>query len=145
MILDYYFILKECTLDFDLSTYTKEKILVWIRFPCLPVEYYREEFHMKVGEKVDRLVQVDLTTNMVSRVKFSRMCIEIDITKPFLRKFKIKKCTRKNKYEGIPLYASITIYMAIERRFVLPLLLKRILYSMLIRKGKRMCMNHYLR
>lgn len=40
MILDHYLIVKSWTLNFDPYADTTEKVLVWVRFPYLPIEYF---------------------------------------------------------------------------------------------------------
>lgn len=40
---------------------------------------------------------------MVSRGRFARMCIEVNITKPLLSKFKLRRRVRCIEYEGIHL------------------------------------------
>lgn len=87
----------------DLGTDTTEKMLVWIRFPALPIEYYNSEFLMKIGGTIGRPVKIDHATNFVNRGMFARMCVEIDITKPLISKFKLRRRVRKIEYEGMHL------------------------------------------
>lgn len=103
MILDHYLIVKEWSHDFDPLTDTTEKILVWVRFPCIPIEYYDTDFLMRLGKKIGKPIRVDDATSLASRGLFARMCIEIDIGKPLLAKFKLRKRIRKIEYEGIHL------------------------------------------
>ncbi|XP_073015397.1 uncharacterized protein [Primulina eburnea] len=103
MVLDHYLIVKEWSPNFDPRSDSTEKLLVWVRFPCLPIEYYDQEFLMKIGNKIGRPIRVDQATSMVSRGKFARMCVEVDITKPLLAKFKLRRRVRKIEYEGIHL------------------------------------------
>lgn len=103
LILDHYLIVKEWTPNFDPFAEHTEKILAWVRFPCLPIEYYDKTFLMKIGEKIGKPVKVDQATSLVSRGKFARICVEVDITKPLLAKFKIRQRVIKIEYEGIHL------------------------------------------
>ncbi|XVF57141.1 hypothetical protein PTKIN_Ptkin06aG0180000 [Pterospermum kingtungense] len=103
MVMDHYLIVKEWSPNFDPMIDVEEKLLVWVRFPCLPIEYFDYDFLMKVGEKIGRPVCVDEATSLVSRGKFARMCVEIDITKPLLAKFRVRRRIRKIEYEGIHL------------------------------------------
>ncbi|XVF81050.1 hypothetical protein PTKIN_Ptkin15bG0125300 [Pterospermum kingtungense] len=93
MFLDHYLIVKEWSPNFDPMTDSTEKLLVWVRFPCLPIEYYDYDFLMKVGEKIERPVRIDEATSIVSSGKFARMCVEVDITKPLLARFKLRRMT----------------------------------------------------
>ncbi|XVF63210.1 hypothetical protein PTKIN_Ptkin09bG0069600 [Pterospermum kingtungense] len=90
MVLDHYLIIKEWSPNFDPSLDVTEKVLVWVRFSCLPIKYYDRTFLMNVGEKIGRPVRVDQATNLVSRGKFARICVEVDIAKPLLAKFKLE-------------------------------------------------------
>lgn len=39
-VLDHYLVVKEWAPDFDPVTEKTDKIIVWMRFPCLPIEYF---------------------------------------------------------------------------------------------------------
>lgn len=58
---------------------------------------------MKVGEKIGKPIRVDHATGEVARGKFARMCVEVDIKKPLLSKFKLRRTARKIEYEGLHL------------------------------------------
>lgn len=50
-----------------------------------------------------RPIRVDQATSLVSRGKFARIWVEVDITKPLLAKFMIRRKARRIEYEGIHL------------------------------------------
>ncbi|XVF70860.1 hypothetical protein PTKIN_Ptkin11bG0196300 [Pterospermum kingtungense] len=58
---------------------------------------------MKVGAKIGRPIRFDQATDLVSRRKFARLCVEVDITKQLLSKFKLHRRVRRIEYEGIHL------------------------------------------
>lgn len=103
MIMDHYLITKEWSPNFNPLADNTEKLLAWVRFPCLPIEYYDQEFLMKVGSKIGRPIKVDQATSLISRGKFARLCVEVDITKPLLAKFKIRRRVIRIEYEGLHL------------------------------------------
>ncbi|XP_031120941.1 uncharacterized protein LOC116024180 [Ipomoea triloba] len=103
MILDHYLIVKEWVPNFDPLTDTTKKVLVWVRFPSLPVEYYNLLCLRKVGNKLGRTIRVDHTTSLVSKGKFARVCVEIDITKPLVSRFTLEDRVWHVAYEGIHL------------------------------------------
>ena len=103
MVMEHYLIVKEWSPNFDPMMDSTKRILVWVRFPCLPIEYYDQDFLMKVGEKIRKPIRIDQTTGLVSRGKFARLCVEVDITKPLLSKFKLRRRVRRIEYEGIHL------------------------------------------
>ncbi|XVF84443.1 hypothetical protein PTKIN_Ptkin17bG0037200 [Pterospermum kingtungense] len=100
IILDHYLIVKEWSPNFDFTIDSTERVLVWVRFPCLPIKYYDQEFLMKVSGKIGKPVRVDTPMSVISKGKFARLSIEVDITKPLLAKFKFRRRVRKIEYEG---------------------------------------------
>lgn len=103
MIMEHYLIIKEWRPNFDPYTDTTEKVIVWVRLPDLPIEYYDHEFLFRVGEKIGKPIRIDSATSLTSRGKFARLCVEVDITKPLLAKFWLRRRVRRIEYEGIHL------------------------------------------
>ncbi|XP_019173801.1 PREDICTED: uncharacterized protein LOC109169373 [Ipomoea nil] len=103
MIMDHYLLVKPWIPDFDPYADVTEKILVWVRIPCLPAEYYNLIFLRKLGNKVGKTIRVDQATSQVSRGMFARICVEVDIRKPLISKFTYKQRVRSVAYEGIHL------------------------------------------
>ncbi|XP_019151931.1 PREDICTED: uncharacterized protein LOC109148649 [Ipomoea nil] len=103
MVMDHYLIVKPWMPDFDPFSDVTEKVLVWLRIPCLPAEYYSLIFLRKLGNRVGRTIRVDQATSMMSRGMFARICVEVDISKPLISKFKYKGRVRSLAYEGIHL------------------------------------------
>ncbi|XVF63619.1 hypothetical protein PTKIN_Ptkin09bG0101200 [Pterospermum kingtungense] len=71
--------------------------------PCMIMDHYLIDFCMKVREKIRRFVRVNEATSLISRGKFARLCVEVDITKPLLARFKLRRRIRRIEYEGIHL------------------------------------------
>lgn len=103
IIMDHYLTVEEWTPNFDQWEDSEEKLLVWVRLPGIQIEYFNEEFLEIVGVKIGRLIRIDEATCVVSRGRFARMCVKVDITKPLLPKFKVKGRVRKIDYEGFHL------------------------------------------
>lgn len=103
IIFDHYLIVKEWAPNFDPMTDKTEKMIVWVRIPCLPIEYFDFSFLRKVGEKIGKPIRADQNTDTATRGRFARICVEVDITKPLLTMFKMRKRVRTIKYEGIHL------------------------------------------
>lgn len=55
------------------------------------MEYYNPDFLMKIGENIGRPVKVDHVTSFVYRGMFARICVDVDLNKPFVSKFMLKK------------------------------------------------------
>ncbi|XP_019150060.1 PREDICTED: uncharacterized protein LOC109146841 [Ipomoea nil] len=101
MVMDHYLIVKPREPDFDPMNDTTEKILVWVRIPCILVEYNDIIFLRKLGNRIGRTVRVDQATSLVSRGKFARICVETDMRKPLISKFTYEKKARHVAYEGM--------------------------------------------
>ncbi|XP_031124243.1 uncharacterized protein LOC116026956 [Ipomoea triloba] len=78
-----------------------DKLLVWVRFPAVPIEYFDDDFLKKIGKYIGRPIKVDTTTSLVSIGKFARVCVELDLTKPLLSKFTLGGEVIPIEYEGI--------------------------------------------
>lgn len=50
---------------------------------------------MKIGKRIGGPVKVDQATDLILSGKYARVCVEVDVTKPLLAKFKF------TEYEGI--------------------------------------------
>ncbi|XP_031116887.1 uncharacterized protein LOC116020559 [Ipomoea triloba] len=102
-VLDHCLAVKEWEPDFDPMRDTTQRLLVWVRFPCLPIEYYDYDFLMRVGDMIGKAKKVDHATSMASRGLFARVCVEVDITKPLLARFTLRNKMRTIEYEGLHL------------------------------------------
>lgn len=58
---------------------------------------------MKVGSNIGRLIKINQATILISRGKFARICVEVDITKPLLAKFNIRRRIIRIEYEVLHL------------------------------------------
>ncbi|XP_019150525.1 PREDICTED: uncharacterized protein LOC109147318 [Ipomoea nil] len=103
MVFDHYLTVQDWRPNFDSRTNKMEKLLAWIRFPSLPIEYFDEKFLKKIGKTIGRPVKIDVTTSLASKGKFARVCVEFDITKPLLSRFVIEGVEWPVEYEGIHL------------------------------------------
>ncbi|CAI0551026.1 unnamed protein product [Linum tenue] len=56
---------------------------------------------MMIGEAIGTLITVDRATELGARGKYARVCVEVDLTKPFLSQFMIEGVTYLIQYEGI--------------------------------------------
>ncbi|XP_019160758.1 PREDICTED: uncharacterized protein LOC109157313 [Ipomoea nil] len=101
MLLDHYLVVQEWEPNFNPTSNITRKLLAWIRLPTLPIEYFEDEFLMKIGRQLGRPIKVDVTTCLASRGKFARVCVEIDISKPLRSKFTLADEVYPVEYEGI--------------------------------------------
>ena len=55
---------------------------------------------MTVGSKIGKPVHIDDAASTVSRGHYARICVEIDLLKPLVTKFKLRRKVKKLEYEG---------------------------------------------
>lgn len=103
IILDHYLIVQELEPNFIPQKNKLDMLLLWVRFPLLPIEYFKEEFLMKIDKEIGRRIRIDTTTSLISKGKFARVCIEVDLFKPILSKFTLCGEVMPIEYEGIHL------------------------------------------
>lgn len=92
-----------------------DKLLVWVRFPALLIDYFEEDFIMKIGRQIGRPVKIDITTSLISIGKFARLCVEVDLSKPLLAKFTVGETVIPIEYEGIHMVCFICGFMGISK------------------------------
>lgn len=55
---------------------------VWVQLHHLPLEYWDREVLEIIGEQFGRLLKVDDHTEKLSRAKYARICVEMNLLKP---------------------------------------------------------------
>ncbi|XP_031101934.1 uncharacterized protein LOC116005836 [Ipomoea triloba] len=103
VILGHYLTVQEWQPNFYPQKNKLNKLLVWVRFLALAIEYFEDEFLMKIGKNIGYPVKADTTTSLVSIGKFARVCVELDVTRPLLSKFTLGGEVVPFEYEGIRL------------------------------------------
>ncbi|CAN1130908.1 hypothetical protein LINPERHAP2_LOCUS6111, partial [Linum perenne] len=74
---------------------------VWVRLPGIPFEYFDRTILKLIGDRIGRTVRIDHTTLEGVRGNFARICVEVDLSKPLLSKYKLKRRVRRIEYEGL--------------------------------------------
>lgn len=73
--------------NFDPYDTHVSKVLAWVRFPCIPIEYYNGSMLLKLGNLVGKALYADNTSLTANMGKFAQVCVDIDLSKPLLAKF----------------------------------------------------------
>nr|XP_023905785.1 uncharacterized protein LOC112017557 [Quercus suber]POF19329.1 uncharacterized protein CFP56_17705 [Quercus suber] len=76
-------------------------IVVWVRFPELPIEFYDMEMLKEIGRAIGPILWIDSYTATGSRGSFARLCIQVEINKPLITLIRIGRMVQEVKYEGI--------------------------------------------
>jgi hypothetical protein len=61
---------------------------------ALIVEYDDNFVLWRIGDHIRKILKVDRTTSFSTRVNYTRICVEVDLTRPLLGKFKLRRKTR---------------------------------------------------
>ncbi|KAI5673993.1 hypothetical protein M9H77_14357 [Catharanthus roseus] len=73
------------------------------RFPGLPLESYDEEILLKMGNSIGHAVKVDATILAASRGRYTRVCVELNLSKPLILAVTVLGGRRRIEYEGLHL------------------------------------------
>jgi len=108
MIGDNYLVIRQWVPNFVPEEDHITKLTAWVRIPKLSVEYFNKQFLLhKIGQKIGRVLKVDNTTENVVRGQYTRMCVEVDLTKPLLSKFRLNGRVWGIQYEGLKMICFI--------------------------------------
>ncbi|XP_027337278.1 uncharacterized protein LOC113850972 [Abrus precatorius] len=88
---------------FRTKDYFLRKIAAWVRILDLPLELYNNKFLWQVGAYLGSMLKIDPYTSLLSRWKFARICIEIDLKKKLVPAFRVLGQEFKIKYESLHL------------------------------------------
>lgn len=58
-------------------------VAVWIRFNELLIEYYNSKALFQIGKSTGNVLRVDTHTANEARGRFARLCVQIDVDKPW--------------------------------------------------------------
>ncbi|CAN0875114.1 hypothetical protein LINGRAHAP2_LOCUS10643 [Linum grandiflorum] len=75
--------------------------MAWVQLLDLLVEFYHPEAVMRIASRIGQPVRVNRATEECARAKYARVCVEIDLTKPLLPKYKINGVKYLISYEGL--------------------------------------------
>jgi hypothetical protein len=89
--------------DFRPSEAAVNTVAVWVRLPELPVEYYDKESLLLIGQALGPVLRVDFNTASGARGRFARLCIQLDLDKPFVKTVRMGRVRQAVVYEGIGL------------------------------------------
>ncbi|CAI0445084.1 unnamed protein product [Linum tenue] len=101
MIEDHYVLTRVWRRGFEPSEEELTSTLVWARLPKLPMDYYDEELLANIGNSLGRYIRMDEATRQATRGHFARICVEVNLTKPLICKYRLERRTRRVEYEGL--------------------------------------------
>jgi len=78
-----------------------KSILMWVRFPELPIEYYDKSALFEIAKLLRKPFKVDYATDSISRGRYARVYIKIDITKALVPQIWVEDSWRRIEYENL--------------------------------------------
>ncbi|OMO52223.1 hypothetical protein CCACVL1_29304 [Corchorus capsularis] len=88
-LFNHYLLVQRWFPDFKPSAETYRKIAVWLQLPELPIEYYDRDVLFKIGALIGTPIKIDANTGSTTRGRYARICVEIQGSSRFPRKFKL--------------------------------------------------------
>ncbi|CAN1149571.1 hypothetical protein LINPERHAP2_LOCUS17092 [Linum perenne] len=76
-------------------------MLTWVRLPKLSIHFFNHTTVNKIGNHIDRTIQMDLATSEGARARYARVCVEVDLAKPLLGKYMIGERVFFVEYESL--------------------------------------------
>lgn len=80
-----------------------EKIITWVRFPNIPVEYFNPIALKRMVQKIGRVIKIDKVTSGGIRGRYARVCVQIDLLKLLQPKILVERTHVLVEYEGLSL------------------------------------------
>ena len=100
-ILNHYLMLTQWQPNFRPTSNPFDKLAIWIHLPELPVEYYDKEALFIIASKLGKPIRVDYATNHLTRARYARVCVEVNLSKPIISKIWIGNQWQIILYENI--------------------------------------------
>lgn len=60
-----------------------QRVALWIRVPEFPIELFNDQFLWRLGSTLGEMLKIDKVTSIQARGCFARICVAIDLDKPF--------------------------------------------------------------
>ncbi|PKI45343.1 uncharacterized protein LOC116189749 [Punica granatum] len=103
MVQGHYLTVREWTSDFDPWSTQVERTVVWVRIPSLPLQLHCGIMLRRIGAALGRPIRIDKNTGTVSRGIFTRLCSEVDLTKPLRPEIEFDGKLYQVEFEGLHL------------------------------------------
>jgi len=121
MMFDHYLTVQEWSEEFASPTAKVENTMVWIRFSGLNLFYYDESVSMAMASTVGRPIKVDTNTLDVTRGRYVRVCVEVNLNKPVVGKVWMKNHWYKVEYEGLHRICTVWLLWSLVQGMQFPL------------------------
>ncbi|XVF07195.1 hypothetical protein REPUB_Repub06bG0117600 [Reevesia pubescens] len=86
IVANHYLTVRRWTPGFRSEEATINSVAAWVHVHGMPLEFYDSNILRMMREKIGHSVRIDRTMKNMIRGKFVRMCVELDLTKPLVRR-----------------------------------------------------------
>ncbi|XP_058733900.1 uncharacterized protein LOC131605574 [Vicia villosa] len=90
MIYDHYLTVRDWRDNFCLARDAIEELAIWVRIYGLPIEYYDNSVLSYIVDQIGKTVKVDKNTLTRAKIKYVRLCIQVNLMKLLLAMLSIK-------------------------------------------------------
>ncbi|CAN0826306.1 hypothetical protein LINGRAHAP2_LOCUS648 [Linum grandiflorum] len=104
IILGHYLVVFSWEPTFRVSDDLPSRMVVWIRFPRLPYQYYNRDILLGLGNLVGSIVRPDDRTLNSVRGKFARIAVEMDLSVPAPKGVFVDGHWQVIEYENLPCF-----------------------------------------
>lgn len=101
MVMGNYITITKWRPNFSPSDHVLISTLVWVLFHRLPLEMFEEKTLMWMGNSVGRALKVDIGTCTVTRGKYAKVCLEVELDKPLKPNVMVYGKRYAVEYEGL--------------------------------------------
>ncbi|CAN1187385.1 hypothetical protein LINPERHAP2_LOCUS38701 [Linum perenne] len=102
LIFDHYLIVHQWDSSFRVSDNLPTKMVVWVRFPHVPIRFYHKQVLTSLRNLVSRMVKIDANTQRADSGKFARLAVEINLNEPLALVVSLDGVLQPVEYESIP-------------------------------------------
>lgn len=64
------------------------------------MKHHDKALLLRIGNKIGKTIRIDKTTELRARGCFVRLYMEMDLSKPLLSRFRLRRRVRRVEYEG---------------------------------------------
>ena len=98
---EHYLTLRAWELYFKPNATAYSKVAIWARLPRLPIEFYDMGVLKDIGNAIGPVLRIDATTASGTRGRYARLCVQVDLAKPLVRRVFIGRFEQEVLYKGI--------------------------------------------
>nr|POE45025.1 uncharacterized protein CFP56_76957 [Quercus suber] len=98
---EYFLSIRPWVPDFRPDTTNISSVVVWVRLPKLPIEYYDAEALKEIGQAIGTILRIDTHTVLETRGRYARLSVQVDINKLLIYTILIGGFHQAVVYKGI--------------------------------------------